>query len=70
MPQSWDMGHSFTSPPEEGMLRIFTSGLQSALNLCTVQTFTESEDTRCCVNTIVPPEDGHVNARNMSRIIM
>jgi hypothetical protein len=32
-----------------------------------VQTFTESEDTRCCVNTIFPPEDGHVNARNMSR---
>ena len=44
-------------------------GLQSALNQCTVKTFTESEDTRCCVNTIFPPEDGHVNARNMSRII-
>ena len=43
---------------------------QSALNQCTVQTFTESEDTRCCVNTIFPPEDGHVNARNMSRIIV
>ena len=37
---------------------------------CTVQKFTESEDTRCCVNTIFPPEDGHVNARNMSRIIV
>jgi len=35
-----------------------------------VQTFTESEDTRCCVNTNFPPEDGHVNARNMSRVIM
>ena len=46
------------------------SGLQSALNRCTVQTFTESDDTKCCVNTIVPPEDGHVNARNMSRIIV
>jgi hypothetical protein len=46
------------------------SGLQSALNLCTVQTFTESEDTRCCVNTIFPPEDVHVNARNMSRILI
>ena len=46
------------------------SGLQSALNQCTVQTFTESEDTRCCVNTIFPPEDGHVIARNMSRIIV
>ena len=40
------------------------SGLQSALNQCTVQTFTESEDTRCCVNTIFPPEDGHVNLLN------
>jgi len=35
-----------------------------------VQTFTESEDTRYCVNTIFPPEDGHVNARNMSSIIV
>ena len=41
-----------------------------ALNQCTVQTFTESEDTRCCVNTIFPLEEGHVNARNMSRIIV
>ena len=44
--------------------------VHSALNQCTVQTFTESEDTRCYVNTIFPPEDGHVNARNMSRIIV
>ena len=36
----------------------------------TVQPFTESDDTRCCDNTICPPEDGHVNARNMSRILM
>jgi hypothetical protein len=41
------------------------SGLQSALNLCSVQTFTESENTRCCVNKIFPPEDGRVEARNM-----
>ena len=44
--------------------------MQSALNQCTVQTFTEREDTRCCVNIIFPPEDGPVNARNMSRIIV
>jgi len=25
---------------------------ESALNQCSGQTFTESEDTRCCVNTI------------------
>ena len=36
----------------------------------TVQPFTESDDTRCCDNTICPPEDGHVDARNMSRIVM
>ena len=44
--------------------------LESALNRCTVQPFTESDDTRCCVNAIFPPEDGHVNAGNMSRIIV
>ena len=45
------------------------SGL-SALKQFTVQTFTESEYIRCCVNIIFPPEDGHVNARNMLRIIV
>ena len=35
-----------------------------------VQPFTESDDNRCCDNTICSPEDGHVNARNMSRIVM
>jgi len=46
------------------------SGLQSALNRRTVQPFTESDDTRCCDNIIFPPEDGLVNARNMSSIIV
>ena len=27
----------------------------------TVQPFTESDDTRCCDNTICPTEGGHVN---------
>ena len=36
----------------------------------TVQPFTESDDTRCCDNTICPHEDGHVDARNISRIVM
>jgi len=36
----------------------------------TVQPFTEIDDARCCDNTICPPEDGHVNALNMSRVIM
>jgi len=35
-----------------------------------VRPFTESDDTRCCNNTICPPEDEHSTARNMSRIIM
>ena len=48
----------------------FETALQSALNRCTVQTSTESDDTRCCVNTIFPPEEGHVNTLNMSRIIV
>ena len=43
---------------------------QSALIRGTVQPFTESDDTRCCDNTICPPEDDHVDARNMSRILM
>ena len=44
--------------------------LKSALIRHTVQPFTESDDTKCCDNTICPPEDGHVNARNMSSIVM
>ena len=43
------------------------------IDLCkrpTVLYCTESDDTRYCVNTICPPEDWHVNARNMSRIVM
>ena len=34
----------------------------SALNCCTVQPFTDSDDTSCCENTFCSPEDGHVNA--------
>ena len=43
---------------------------QSAVIRHTVQPFTESDDIRCCDNTICPPEDGHGNARNMSRIVV
>jgi hypothetical protein len=28
----------------------------------------QSDDTRCCANTICPPEDGHVDDLNMWRI--
>jgi len=44
--------------------------LQSAPIRHTEQPFTGNGDSRCCDNTICPPEDGHVNARNMSRIVM
>ena len=54
------------SMPDESRLQ----SRQSALIRHTVQPFTESDDTRCCDNTICPPEDGHVDARNMSRIVM
>jgi hypothetical protein len=52
------------------MLILETCRGLSAVIRHTVQPFTESDDTRCCENTICPPEDGHVNVRNMSRIIM
>ena len=44
--------------------------MPDALNRHPVQPFTESDDTRCCDNTICPPEDGHVDSRNMSRIVV
>ena len=46
------------------------SRLQTALIRHTVLYCTESDDTRCCDDTIRSPKDGHVNARNMSRIIV
>ena len=50
--------------------RLHSTPVESALKQCTVQTFTESEDTRCCVNTIFLPEDEYVNVRNVLRIIV
>jgi len=43
---------------------------ESAVTRHAVQPFTESDDTRCCDNAIFPPEDGHADARNMSRIVV
>jgi len=50
--------------------RLRADSAESALNLHTVQLFTESDDTRACNNTICPPEDEQGTARNMLRIIM
>jgi len=30
------------------------------LNLCTGQPLSESDDIRCCINTIQPPDDEHM----------
>jgi len=46
------------------------SGALGDFNWRTVRLFTESDDTRCCNNTICPPEDEQGTARNMLRIIM
>jgi hypothetical protein len=52
------------------LCRMRADSAESALIRHNIQPFTECVDTRCCDNTICPPEDRHVNARNMSRIIM
>ena len=44
--------------------------VEFALNRHTARPFTDSDDNRCCNNTICPPEDEQGTARNMSRIIM
>jgi hypothetical protein len=46
------------SMPDESSL------LSSVILYCT-----KNDDTKCCDNTICPPEDGYVDARNMSRIV-
>jgi hypothetical protein len=35
------------------------------LNLCTGRPLIESDETRCCINTIQPPDDDSYNAGNM-----
>ena len=51
-------------------MRADCSAVCSHLAYCTVLCCTESDDSRCCDNAVLPPEDGHVNARNMSKIVM
>jgi hypothetical protein len=53
--------------PSSGGQIVLSQHLLSSLS---VNGCTESDDTRCCDNTICPPEDGHVDARNMTRIVM
>ena len=60
------MFRALTCPSSGGQIVL----LQNLVPSLSVQPFTESDDTRCCDNKICPPEDGHVDARNISRIIM
>ena len=46
------------------------SGLRSALHLHTVRLFTEGNDTRGCGDTICPPDDEQLAARNMFRSVV
>jgi hypothetical protein len=45
--------------------RLRQNCLQFSLNLFTGRSLAESDDTRCCINTIWPPEDEQDIARNM-----
>ena len=46
-----------------------TNCIITASGIVTLDCF-QSDDTRCCNNTICPPEDEHSTARNILRIIM
>ena len=46
--------------------RPYSTPVRSQPAYCTA----DSDDTRCYNNTILPPEDEHGTARNMSRFIM
>ena len=60
------MFRALTCPSSGGQI-VLSQHLVSSLS---VQCSTESDDTRCCDNTICSPEDGYVNPRNMSRNVM
>jgi hypothetical protein len=46
-----------------------SSGGQIVLTQHLVSSFTDSENTRCCINTIWPPEDEQDIARNLYILI-
>ena len=60
------MFRAFTRPSSGGQIVLSEHPVQPlSVNGCT-----ESDDAKCCDNTIFPPEDELVNVRNMSRIVM
>jgi hypothetical protein len=66
------ISHTLTNKPfkRKEVCRMRADCSAVALIRHTVKAFTESDDTRCCNNTICPLEYGHDIARNMSWIIM
>jgi len=52
----------------KGLIQHLVSSLSvrdHLVHLCTGRSLTDSDDTRCCINTILPPEDEQDIARNM-----
>jgi len=60
------MFRASTCPSSGGQI-VLSQQMVSSLS---VNGCTESDDTRCCANTICPLEDWHVHAGNISRIVM
>ena len=53
------------SQPAWRLINNPTQSNQFSLNMCTGRSLTESDNTRCCINTIWLPDDEHDVARNM-----
>jgi hypothetical protein len=53
-----------------GEISVEGTNLEGCIMALSVNGCTECDDTRYCDNTICPPEDGHVDVRKMSRIVM
>ena len=50
---------------KEQAVRAHAPGRQFPLDLHTVRPLRESDYTRCCISTILPPDDKHEVLRNM-----
>ena len=56
----WPSGAQVERELLRSSLSTCTPAEQFSLNLCTGQPLTEIDDTRCCINTIQPPDDEHI----------
>jgi hypothetical protein len=67
----WDTTASFNTPSYSVIIKSRKSILR-LVHRCTGRSLTDSEDTRCCINKIWPPEDEQGTARNMyvNRIVI